>query len=114
MRNRFRPLCLQLLHRVVQEEVDQDSIDRHAGVPAQDLTADELDAPDATAAQLDFPRMSALDRPQLPDVVVEGRAVVDAAEGVEHLRDAVIYAGSVWGGKERGSVGPGGADLRRR
>lgn len=70
MRNRFRPLRLQLLHRVVQEKVDEDGIDRHARVPPLYLASDELDAPDAAAAQLDFPWVSALDGPQLPDVVV--------------------------------------------
>lgn len=70
MRNRVRPLRFQLLHAIVQEEVDQDGIHRRARVPPQYLASDELHAPHAAAAQLDFPSVSALDGSPLADVVV--------------------------------------------
>lgn len=70
MRNLFQPLRFHLLHRVVQDEVDQDGIDYHARVPPEDLASDELDAPDAASAQLDFPWVSALNGSELADVVV--------------------------------------------
>ena len=70
MRNRFQPLRFQLLHRVVQEEVNQNGIDRHSRVPPDYLASDELDAPDAAASQLDFPGVPALDGASLSDVMV--------------------------------------------
>ena len=46
VRQRLLALCLQFLHGVVQEEVEQDRVHLRLRVLALDLAADLLDAPD--------------------------------------------------------------------
>ena len=50
MRNSTLTLRLQLLHRIVQEEINQDGIDFRSRMQTHDLAPDELDAPDTAAA----------------------------------------------------------------
>lgn len=55
-----------------------------------DLAPDELHAPDATAAELELPRVAAGDEFELADMREKRGGVLDAGESVEHLGDAVI------------------------
>ena len=54
------------------------------------LPPEKLNAPDAASAQLDLPRVTAVNRFLLPDVRLQRRAVLEAAERVEHLGDPVV------------------------
>lgn len=83
-------LRLHFLHRIVEEEINENSIKVRPGVQPLNLPPQELHAPDAAPPQLDLPRVTALDAPPLPDVRLQRRAVLQAAERVEHLRDAVV------------------------
>ena len=60
MRNSVKALRFQLIRRVVEEEADQNSVHRSPGVMPEYFTSDELNTPDTTASQLDFPRMPVL------------------------------------------------------
>ena len=92
MRNRFRAFTsLPLFHGVVQEEVNQDRIDSRFGMLTQDLTTDQLHRPNAAATELYFPRVTALNRHPLPDVAVQRWAVLQTAEGIEHLWYPIVW-----------------------
>jgi len=56
-----------LLHGVIQEEVDQDCINIGFGMVLLDLLSDQLNTPDATAPELDFPCPSTFEQLQLSD-----------------------------------------------
>ena len=88
--NAVEAFCLHFLHSIVEEEINQDSIEVRLRVLTPNLPPQKLDAPDAAAAQLDFPPMPALDDLPLPDVGFQRRTVLEAAERVEYLRDAVV------------------------
>lgn len=110
MRHPSLPPRLQLLHRIIQEKINQDRIDfcslmlLGVGFPIPqvgfsspnkfDFSPYELDAPDAAAAQLDLPGVAAGDGTEVADVRGEGWGVGEAGEVVEHLGDAVV----LWGG----------------
>lgn len=81
---------LQFLHGIVEEEINQDSIEMRLRMLALNLPPQKLDAPDAASAQLDLPRVTALNGLPLPDVRLQRRTVLQTAEGVEHLRDPVV------------------------
>ena len=88
--NAVDALCLYFLHRIVEEEINQDSIELRLRVLPPNLPPQKLDAPDAAAAQLDLPRVPALNHFFLPDVGLQRRTVQEAAERVEDLRDPVV------------------------
>lgn len=71
---------LQFLHGIVEEEVDQDSIEVRLRVLTLDLPPQDLDAPDAASTQLDLPRVTALNGFLLPDVRLQRWTVLEAAE----------------------------------
>ena len=90
MGNAVTALRLHFLHGIVEEEIDEDSIEVRPRVLALNLPPQQLDAPDAAPAQLDLPRVTAVDALPLPDVRLQRRTVLEAAERVEHLRDPVV------------------------
>lgn len=55
-----------------------------------DLALDELDAPDAGAAELGFPVGAALDGPEAADVAFQWWGVHEAAELVQDLRNSIV------------------------
>ena len=71
---------LQFFHGIVEKKVDQDSIEVRLRVLTLDLPPKKLDAPDAASSQLDLPRMTAVNCFLLPDVRLERRTVLKAAE----------------------------------
>ena len=81
---------LQFLHSIVEEEINQDSIEVRLRVLTPNLPPQKLDAPDAASAQLDLPRVAALDDLLPADVRLQRGTVLQAAERVEHLRDPVV------------------------
>ena len=70
MRDRLQPAYLPLFHRIVEEEVDENSIDVSVRMLLHNLVSDQLDTPYAASAELDLPRMAAFDRSELPNVAV--------------------------------------------
>ena len=88
--NAVEALCLHFLHRIVEEEINQDSIELRLRVLTPNLPPQQLDAPDAAPPQLDLPRVPALNHLFLADVGLQRRTVLQAAERVEDLRDAVV------------------------
>ena len=81
---------LHLLHSIVEEEIDQNSIEVRLRVLTPNLAPQKLDAPDAASPQLDLPRMTALNCFHSPNVRLQWWAVLETAEGMEHLRDPVV------------------------
>ena len=81
---------LQFFHGIVEEKIDQDSIEVRLRVLTLNLPPKKLDAPDAASSQLDLPRVTAINGFLLPDVRLERRTVLEAAERVEHLRDPIV------------------------
>lgn len=59
-------------------------------VASFDFSFDELDAPDADAAEFDFPVGVAGDGFEASDVAFQGRGVHETAELVEDLGDSVV------------------------
>ena len=90
MGNALLAFPLHFLHSIVQEEINKDSIKLRLRMLPLDLPPQKLNAPDAAPSQLDLPRVTAVNRFLLPDVGFQRRAVLKAAEGVEHLRDPVV------------------------
>lgn len=90
-------VSLQHLHCVVEEEVNQNGIGDHSGgflcvgllsidslalcpwMAALDLASDQLNAPNAGAAQLDLPSRPAREQLQLSDVGLQRRRVQQTA-----------------------------------
>lgn len=66
--NAFMAFRLRFLHRIVEEEIDQDSIEVRVRVLTPNLPPEKLDAPDAASTQLDLPRVTALNGFLSPDV----------------------------------------------
>lgn len=56
-----------------------------------DLSFDQLDAPDADAAEFDFPVGVAGDGFESSDVAFEGWGVHETAELIEDLGDSVVW-----------------------
>lgn len=56
-----------------------------------DFSFDEFDAPDADAAEFDFPVGVAEDGFEASDVAFQGRGVHETAELIEDLRDSVVW-----------------------
>ena len=90
VRNAFISVRFHALHGIVEEEIDQDGIEGRLRVLAPDFAPQKFDAPDTAPPQLDLPPMTAPDGFPVPDVGLEGRAVLEAAEGVEHLGDPIV------------------------
>lgn len=91
-RNRYFPLLLHLLCRIVEIEIDQYGVNvsRRFRVHLSDLPTDHLNTPDSGSAQLYLPGVADRDRFECADVGFERGAVKEAAEGVEDHRDAVV------------------------
>jgi hypothetical protein len=70
---------LLLFRKVIQEEVDEDSVDLGFWLKLQDLPTEELNSPDAATPYLHFPGMARLDNLLTADLVLERRAVPDYA-----------------------------------
>ena len=83
-------LRLQLLHGIIEEEIQQHSIKPRLRVLAPNLPLQQLDAPDAASAQLNLPWVAAVNALFPPDVRLQRRAVLQAAERVEDLGDPVV------------------------
>ena len=90
MGNAILALGLQFLHAIVQKEIDENGIEPRPRVLSLNLPPQKLDAPDAAPAQLDLPGVTALDDLLPPDVRLQRRTVLEAAEGVEHLGNPVV------------------------
>jgi hypothetical protein len=106
MRYHVHPILFFLLRQVVQEEVNQYSVDFRVRFEGEDLSAKELDGPDAATypeisdevagrrarhtSYLHFPGMARLDHLETSDLVFQGWAVPNYAEGVEHLWYAIV------------------------
>ena len=88
--NAVTAVRLQFLHGIVEEKIDQDSIEVRLRMLTLNLPPKKLDAPDAASSQLDLPRMTAVNGFLLPDMRFERWTVLEAAERVEHLRDPVV------------------------
>ena len=78
------------LHSIVQKEINKNGIKLRLRMLPPNLPPQKLNAPDAAPPQLDLPRVTARNRPLLPDVRFQRRAVLEAAERAEHLRDPVV------------------------
>ena len=90
MGNALLTFPFHLLHRIVQKEINKDSIEPRLRMLPPNLPPQKLNAPDAASSQLDLPRVTAIDQFLPPDVRLQRRAVLEAAEGVENLGDAVV------------------------
>lgn len=115
MRDGFLSFGFHLLHKVVQEEVDQDGVDLDLGVVPFDLSPDQFDTPDAAGcirvvllarqgavtwarnkdqkrltSQLQLPLAPTRDRRLLLDGRAQRGAVRDAAQGGQDLGDPVV------------------------
>lgn len=90
MGNAVTALRLHFLHGIIEEEIDEDGIEVRPRVLPLNLPPQQLHAPDAAPPQLDLPRVAAVDGLPPPDVGLQRRAVLQAAERVEHLRDPVV------------------------
>lgn len=93
---------LHFLARVVEEEVDQDGVELPLGIRVVplDLAAQELDAPDAAAADLDLHVLARGELVTAGDARLQPWRIPQAAEGLQHLWDAVV-----------GEHGQGGVDV---
>lgn len=80
MRDGDGTLRFLFLHGVIQEEIDQDSIHMRLRIITNNLTPDEFHAPDTATTQLYFPGMTATNRLQTFDMMVQGRAILQAAQ----------------------------------
>jgi len=56
----------------------------------QDLSPDQLDAPDAAASKLDFTVLTRGDLLLLTDATIQWRTVQQTSERIEHLRNAIV------------------------
>lgn len=56
----------------------------------QDLSLDQLDAPDAAASKLDFTVLTRSDLLLLTDATIQWRTVQQTSERIEHLRNAIV------------------------
>ena len=90
MGNALLAFPFHFLHSIVQKEINKDSIELRLRMLPLDLPPQKLNAPDAASSQLDLPRVTAVNHFLLPDVRFQRRAVLEAAEGVEHLGDPVV------------------------
>ena len=90
MGNALLAFPFHFLHSIVQKEIDKDSIELRLRMLPLNLPPQKLNAPDAASPQLDLPRVTTVNHFLLPDVRFQWRAVLEAAEGVEHLRDPVV------------------------
>ena len=55
----LNPLRFRFLVCVVQEEVDQDSVEVGFGMLSPNLSLEQFDTPDTATSQLQFPRVTA-------------------------------------------------------
>ena len=85
MRDRDDTLRFLFLHGVIQEEIDQDSIHMRLRMMTNNLTPDKFHAPDTATAQLDFPGVTATNRLETSDMMLQWWAILQAAQRVEHL-----------------------------
>lgn len=90
MGNALLAIPFHFLHGIVQKEINKDSIKPRLRMLPLNLSPQKLNAPDAAPSQLDLPRVTAVNRFLLPDVRFQWGAVLEAAKGVEHLRDPVV------------------------
>ena len=90
MGNALLAFPFHFLHSIVQKEINKDRIKLRPRMLPLNLPPQNLNAPDAASSQLDLPRVTAANHFLLPDVRFQWRAVLEAAEGVEHLRDPVV------------------------
>ena len=90
MGNALLSFPFHFLHSIVQKEVNKDRIEPRLRMLPLNLPPQKLNAPDAAASQLDLPRVTAVNRLLPPDVGFQRRAVLEAAEGMEHLGDSVV------------------------
>ena len=81
---------LHLLDGIVEEEIDQDGVEVRRRVLAHNFPPQQLDAPNTAPTQLNLPWMAAVNGLLLPDVRLQRWTVLEAAERVEHLRDAIV------------------------
>lgn len=75
-------LCLfflLLFRKVIQEEVDENSVDLGVWLKLQNLPTEELCSPDATTPYLHLPRVARFDDPLTAYLILERRAVPDYA-----------------------------------
>ena len=90
MGNALLAFPFQFLHSIVQKKINKDSIKLCLRMLPPNLPPQKLNAPDAAPSQLNLPRVTAVNHLLLPDVRVQRGAVLEAAEGVEHLWDPVV------------------------
>ena len=90
MGNALLAFPFHFLHSIVQKEINKDSIELRLRMLPLDLPLQKLNAPDAAPSQLNLPRVTAVNHFLLPDVRFQWRAVLEAAEGVEHLGNPVV------------------------
>ena len=81
---------LDFFHRIIEEEINENSIELRLRMLTFNLPPQLLNAPDAASSQLDLPRVSPINDFLLPDVRLQRRTVLEAAEGVEYLGDPII------------------------
>jgi len=81
---------LSLLHRVVQKEIDQNSVNLRIWVNSQNLSSDQLHAPDATSSHLNLPCMSTFNLLLLPYRMIQQRTIPQAPQGVQNLWNTII------------------------
>lgn len=62
-------LRFRFLDCIVQEEVDQDSVELRFGVLSPNLSVEQFDTPDTATSQLKFPRVTAFEGLKLSNVV---------------------------------------------
>lgn len=101
VRNCLLPLRLQVLHQIVQEEVNQNGIDFHLGMAAFDLSLDQLHTPNtarfavgqlchvATAMVIENSPLSCIS--QLPPLgMVSFSLMADASGGLYERQPMVL------------------------
>ena len=71
MRNRLLASCLLLLRQIIQEKVDEDSVDCSFGMVFGYLPTNEFDTPNTVTTKLNLPRMTRRDSLVIADRVVE-------------------------------------------
>ncbi|WDK10551.1 hypothetical protein CGRA01v4_01830 [Colletotrichum graminicola] len=107
MSHRLCTSGLQLLHGIIQKEINQDGVDARSGVLLLDLPLDELDAPDTArwpivstpstmsrfvglTSHLQLQPRSTFNDSLVDDGRRQRRAIVQAAHSAEDLRNAVV------------------------
>lgn len=90
MRRPLPPLVLHLLDGIIEEEINQNRIHPRPWIFSQYLLPYQLHTPDTARPELDLPVATRGDVTFELHGGFEGWAVLDAAELVEHLRDAVV------------------------